>query len=246
MSYQPIEPRRLYQQVAARIVQKMDAGIFKPGERLPAERTLASLFNVSRSSIREALIMLEVGNRIEIRGGAGVFMAKQKAQPAVSWFQAPPAMSDPLDIFQARGLVEPAVVALAATHIRDQHIAELSLALSNMVCCLKDDPGYIEFDRQFHLCLAEACGNGALHLAVKTLWDARTDMRYRALAERPYLSPTWQNAILEHRAILIAVKNHDPKAAHAAMVHHLNRAQARLTVPRSARTAQSQGFLISA
>lgn len=246
MTNEPVEPRRIYRQVAAQIIQKMDAGIFKPGERIPAERALASLFNVSRSSIREALILLETGNRIEIRGGAGVFVVKQNTPPAVSLLQAPSVMPGPLDIFQARGLVEPAVAALAATHIQDKHIAGLNLALSNMVCCPSDDPRHIEFDRQFHLCLAEACGNSALHLAVETLWGFRTDARYRALEELPYSPPTWQNAILEHRDILVAVKNHDANAAQAAMAHHLHRAQARLSASRAASNAPCQDFLASA
>ena len=245
MTSETAEPRRLYQQVAAQIIQKMDIGIFKHGERIPAERTLANLFKVSRSSIREALIMLEAGNRIEIRGGAGVFVVKQKTRSAILEQQAPSALPGPLDIFHARSLVEPAVAALAATHIQDLHIAGLNLALSNMVCCPPEDPRHIEFDRQFHLCLAQACGNNALHLTVETLWGLRDDARCRAFEELTYSSPPWQNAILEHRDVLVAVKNHDAKAAHAAMTLHLHRAQTRLSATRSASNA-SQDFLMSA
>lgn len=242
MPLEIVENPRVYRQVAEQIIQQIDAGVYRVGERIPAERTLASLFNVSRSSIREALIVLETENRIEIRGGSGVFVAEREVFPVIPLIVAP----GPFEIFQARGLVEPAVASLAATHVRDKHIAGLHLALSNMVCCPSDDPRHIEYDRQFHLHLAEACGNSALYLAVETLWDFRTDPRYRTLEALPYSPPAWQNAILEHREILVAIKNRNAHAAQVAMNHHLNRAQARLSVDRAASNASCQDFLASA
>lgn len=246
MPLEIVENPRVYRQVAEQIIQQINAGVYQVGERIPAERTLASLFNVSRSSIREALIVLETENRIEIRGGSGVFVAEREISPAIPLMVAPIVAPGPVEIFQARGLVEPAVASLAATHVQDKHIAGLHLALSNMVCCPSDDPRHIEYDRQFHLHLAEACGNSALYLAVETLWDFRTNTRYRTLEALPYSPPAWQNAILEHREILVAIKNRNAHAAQIAMTHHLNRAQVRLSVARAASNAPCQDFLASA
>ena len=73
-----IDNRRLYRQISDQICRLIDSGEYKPGERLPAERILAEQLNVSRPTVREALIALEVEGRVDIRGGAGVFVLDNK------------------------------------------------------------------------------------------------------------------------------------------------------------------------
>ena len=67
---------RSYQRLAAQIFALIDAGEFKPGERLPSERALAERFDVSRTSVREAIIALEVQGAVEVRGGSGIYVSQ--------------------------------------------------------------------------------------------------------------------------------------------------------------------------
>lgn len=241
-----ISSPQVYRQVAEQIVLEIDSGIYPPGARLPAERTLAKMFNVSRSSIREALIVLETENRVEVRGGAGVFVSMPNipaTAPELGMLAEAPGA---LDIFHARGLIEPAVAALAAVNAGDAQLSRLHKALGDMFCSSPDDPSYIEFDRLFHMLLAESCGNSSLYRAMEALWHFRTDKPYMELEDLPYSPPVWQSAVLEHREILLAVSQHDAQAAHAAMRRHLDRALARLSAGRIASNSSCQPVRASA
>ena len=74
MPVQSIEPQRLYRQIAEQLRALIAQGEFATGDRLPAERDLARQFNVSRPSVREALIALEVEGWVEVRTGSGVYV----------------------------------------------------------------------------------------------------------------------------------------------------------------------------
>ena len=80
MPIESIENRRLYRQISDQICRLIESGEYKPGDRLPAERVLAEQLRVSRPTVREALIALEVEEWVEIRGGAGVFVLEREAK----------------------------------------------------------------------------------------------------------------------------------------------------------------------
>src|SRR6476469_7382201 len=115
MPLQALEPQRLYRQIAEQLRALITSGEFKPGERLPAERDLAKQMGVSRPSVREALIALEVEGWVEVRTGSGVFVLdrthKRKADTKV-----PDNEWGPLEIIRARRVIEGEIAALAATH----------------------------------------------------------------------------------------------------------------------------------
>jgi GntR family transcriptional regulator, transcriptional repressor for pyruvate dehydrogenase complex len=112
-SIKPIAAPRLYQRIAEEIGRLIESGTFKAGDRLPAERELARQLQVSRSSLREALSMLELQGSVEIRLGSGVYVATRKRGS-----RAAPALSaaSPFDISRTRRLVEGEAAALAARH----------------------------------------------------------------------------------------------------------------------------------
>ena len=83
MPLQTVEPRRLYRQIADQIAGLIGNGEFAHGSRLPAERELATLLGVSRTSVREALISLEIGGLVDVRVGSGVFVTAGSASLAV-------------------------------------------------------------------------------------------------------------------------------------------------------------------
>jgi DNA-binding FadR family transcriptional regulator len=227
MSIETIDNRRLYRQIADHMIHLLEAGEYQTGERLPAERLLAERFAVSRPTMREALIALEVEGWVEIRGGAGVFVLNRSEVSAVASVSTangvpPPG---PFEVLFARDLIEPDIAALAARNATADHLATLSRALSDMVCCSATDARRLEYDREFHFALADASGNGALLLAIQALWTPRVQPVYLRLEDHFQSEQVWQRAIIGHRKILEAVKQGDAKAARSAMRYNLQSAR---------------------
>jgi len=225
MPIESIDSRRLYRQIADQISREIESGEYKPGDRLPAERVLAEQLSVSRPTVREALIALEVEGRVEIRGGAGVFVT-EPALTSVAGSNGIP-MPGPFEVLSARDLIESEVAALAARNASEEQVAAMSQALGDMVCCLASDPKHVEYDRRFHFALAEASGNSALAMASQLLWTLREQPVYLQLEVHFQTEAIWQRLIIEHREILAAVKSGDAKAARAAMHRHIKIAKKR-------------------
>jgi len=238
MPIETIETRRLYRQIADQITGLIESGEYKPGMRLPAERVLAGQLKVSRPSVREALIALEVEGWVDIRGGTGVFVlertpgaGEKKSSPSISASTCDSACDSPpvgpIELLDARDAVEPEVAALAARHASDEMIATLSRILGDMVCCSSTDPRHMDYDHRFHSSLAAATGNAALVQVMETLWAMRLAPLYVQLQNHFHNEAVWQQAILEHREILEAVKTRDAKSARAAMHRHIHNARKR-------------------
>ncbi|MFL6716655.1 MAG: FadR/GntR family transcriptional regulator, partial [Burkholderiaceae bacterium] len=82
MPIQAIEPQRLYRQISNQLRELIVGGEFPLGSRLPSERDLSVQLGVSRPSLREALIALEVEGYIEVRMGSGIYVCEPPEQPA--------------------------------------------------------------------------------------------------------------------------------------------------------------------
>ncbi len=229
MATDTVDSKRLYRQIADQIGQSIAEGKYKPGDRLPAERVLAAQLNISRPTVREALIVLEVEGWVEIRGGAGVFVVERVAGLATAAAASGTTMPGPFEVLDARDLIETEVAALAARNATEEQITVMSEALRDMVCCLATDPMHVEYDRRFHFALAEASRNNALVLAVQLMWSLRVQPVYLQLEVHFHTEAIWQRLIIDHREILAAVKNRDPKAARAAMHRHLKVARKRFS-----------------
>ena len=233
MPLQAVEPQRLYRQIAGQLRALISQGELAVGSRLPAERDLARQLGVSRPSVREALIALEVEGWVDIRGGTGVFVSERQAaippetaHIAAEQPEAQPAVG-PIELLDARDMVEPEVAALAAKNGTEETIGTLSRILGEMVCCASTDPRHMDLDHQFHASLADATGNGALVQVMETLWAMRLAPLYVQLQNHFHNEAVWQQAILEHREIYEAVRNHDAKTARAAMHRHVANARKR-------------------
>lgn len=225
MPIESVDNRRLYRLIAEQISRLIESGEYKPGSRLPPERALAVQLSVSRPTVREALIALEVEGWVDIRGGTGVFVLERTATDAET-VAAPQNLSNlpppgPFEVLYARDLIEPDVAALAAKNATPEQVAAMAQALGDMVCCSASDPMNVEYDRRFHQLLADATGNGALSQTVQTLWAMRTDPLYLRLQDHFHNEAIWQRAIIEHREIFEAIKHGDAKAARAVMHKHL-------------------------
>jgi len=226
MPIQSIEPRRLYRQIADQIRTLIRSGEFPPGSRLPPERDLAKQLGVSRPSVREALIALEVEGLVDVRIGSGIYVLGP-AGNGVDEQSNVEAESGPFELLRARWVIEGECAALAAKSAKKAQVAAIEEALELMQKEMTTEKQPLNADRLFHLRIAEATGNSALVHVVKMLWEERTGPLYKQL-EHHYDSPQlWETAMNEHRAVVKAIAARNPAGARAAMQRHLNQAYKR-------------------
>jgi len=234
MPFQSIEPRRLYRQIADQIRTLIKSGEFSAGARLPPERDLAKQLGVSRPSVREALIALEVEGLVEVRIGSGIYVqARDGTAGKVGGRTASDgdgeATAGPFELLRARYVIEGETAALAAKSAKKGQVQAIEEALGAMQHELDEDKQPLDGDRMFHVRIAEATGNGALVAVVDMLWVDRTGPLYKQL-EHHYDTPgLWQAAMAEHRAVLKAIAAKDPAGARTAMQRHLNQAYKRFS-----------------
>lgn len=211
------EPR-LYRVVASRIQDLIHEENIKAGERLPSERDLASKLSVSRTSLREALIALELGGIIEVRGGSGVYVSEQAtAQNDV--LEVGPG---PFEVLAARRMIEAEVAALAAKMATDSAIDAILVAVLEMEKHHEDRSGNEQADRNFHLAIARATGNSAMVGVIEYLWNQRGSLWHK-LKEHFQTEELRKQTLNDHRAILEAIAAHDVAGARQAMRAHLER-----------------------
>ena len=245
MPVQSIHNRRLYQQIADQLRTMIERGEYPPGSYLPAERELSQQFGVSRTSLREALIALEVVGLVKVRVGDGVMvMARPSEQPAparpaqieqalrgMPWELDPELQSEPPDVdaevppfslLQARRLVEPETAALAASNASDEQLAGIREALAhNIDDNLKGStthPG----DRLLHVRIADASGNPAYALLIRHLLGHKYGVMFQRLQSLYTTKDMPHRSEREHEAIVDAICARDPSAARKAMRAHLD------------------------
>ena len=211
------EPR-LYRVVSGKIEELIRAENIQPGERLPSERDLAIKLGVSRTSLREALIALELGGIIEVRGGSGVYVSEQ----APPQHEVRPAGPGPFEVLAARRLIEVEVAALAAKNATDGAIDAILVAVEQMEQTHEDRTHNESADRNFHLALARATGNSAMVGVIDYLWSQRGTLWHK-LKEHFQTEELRQQTLIDHRNILSAIAAHDVAGARNAMRAHLDR-----------------------
>ena len=229
MPLQSVEPQRLYRQIAEQLRALMTAGEFTPGARLPAERDLAKQFGVSRPSVREALIALEVEGWVEVRTGSGVYVLKRSGRSAASRMKVPATEWGPLELIRARRVIEGEIASLAATQAKRKHIQAIREAIDTMQEDTDRGVAPLAGDRAFHTAVAQACENAVLLETVQTFWKARSGPLFERLGDYFESVPSWRMAITEHEAVLDAIHARDAKAARAAMQQHMDKSHSRFS-----------------
>ena len=225
MPLQTVEPRRLYRQIAEQIAGLIDSGEFAAGARLPAERELAALLGVSRTSVREAIISLEIAGLVEVRVGSGIFVLARSGDAAsASGPAAPPdAGPGPFELLAARAMIEGEIAALAAREASPADIAALRETIVQMRDNEHDFAARDAADRAFHERIAAATGNGALALVVAGMWDQRRGDLWTKIETLFHTPALGARTVRDHEAIVAALEAGDPGAARAAMQRHLKR-----------------------
>jgi DNA-binding FadR family transcriptional regulator len=208
-----------YEQVAERLAAEIRSGAYAPGSRLPSERELARVLEVSRASVREAIGALQVAGVVETRPGSGTFVASRPPSSPAGHDASPSA------VLEARAQLEPAVARLAAARAQRDPAAE------NLMAAMEAEP--VDFavwntsDRLFHRQLAAMTSNSVLiafadHVASlmdQPLWQRLRDDSI-AVAGRTRLH------VAEHRMIYEAIVAGDAEAAAFYSLQHINRVRA--------------------
>lgn len=212
--------QRLYKIVADKLLKTIDSGVYRIGDRLPAERDLAAKFKVSRPTMREAVIALEIAGRVEVRKGSGVYVVEPPAMKATGSLDLDVG---PFELTEARLLIEGEAAALAATLITEAEVADLAAIIDRMIS--ENDKGISGegADKDFHMLIARATRNSAIENIIEELWNLRDNSK---LAKTMYITVRQKGvtpSIAEHRAIHDALKNADAQGARAAMRTHLSR-----------------------
>ena len=208
--------RRLYQDVMDKMLELIDSGEFPSGGRLPPERELAERFNVSRPTIREAIIALETLQRVSVKVGSGVYVLEHHTlddhvYQSISAFE----------LTEARALIEGEAVALAATMITPEELEKLRQSLENMA--RENEEGDLaagDADRAFHHLISEATGNKMIMLITDQLWHVRNHAPQVFQAYKTICEQDGEKRVDEHRAIYEALARRDAASARAAMHKH--------------------------
>lgn len=227
MPLRAIEPQRLYQQVAAQLAELIRQGEWGLGERLPPERDLAGTLGVSRPVVREAMIALELSNIVEIRPGAGTYVASANGLHSLWLLSDLDTGPSPFDLISARRIIEGETAAMAATMAGAAELAGLEKAIAKMERDIEAGTQVIsnqeDGDLLFHMRLAAATRNSVMESIVQQLWEGMRRPMFAAISDRAQLPRNAKRAAGEHRVILEQVRARDPDGARRAMQDHLDR-----------------------
>jgi DNA-binding FadR family transcriptional regulator len=220
-----VEARRLYRQVADQLRALIDSGEYSLGSRLPTERDLAEQLKVSRPTVREALIALEVEGRVRIRVGSGIYVAEPAA--LASLVSTSVVIEGPFELLRAREFIEGAIAEQAARVATSADIERIDASLAAMATVQHPGEASMIHDRAFHVAVTGCLDNAVLVRVVGELFDQRLNPYFAKLAHYFENPDSWNAALAEHRVIRDAIVARDPDAARLAMREHLARSQQR-------------------
>jgi GntR family transcriptional repressor for pyruvate dehydrogenase complex len=218
----PIERRKTYELVAEHLTARIGDRALAPGEALPSERELVEAFKVGRSSVREALRMVESRGLIENRGN-GTFVVSPFRNPLNQSLGLLLSVdeADLGELFEMRRILEGESAAVAAARRSDDDLARMEEALAEMRGSLDSERDYIAADLRFHLTIAEATGNRiAAHLM-----HAIRDQVHRGLGTAFHVPGSAERSLAQHAEIVEAIRLRRPDEARARMHEHIGRVE---------------------
>lgn len=215
-----MECTRLYQQLAAELKQRIEGGVYPVGDKLPAERFIAEEMDVSRTVVREAIIMLEVEGYVEVRKGSGIHVISNQPKSLILPDTAIEfASAGPFELLQARQLIESNVAEFAATQVTKQDI----VALMEIQERARQEDRFrdSEWDLKFHVQVALATQNSTMATIVEKMWSQRIHNPYWQKLHEHIDDKSIESWCEDHDKILKALIRKDPYDAKIAMWQHL-------------------------
>ena len=218
-SMKAVKKKRAYEDIVEQIRSVIEKGKLNRGDQLPNEKELSEAFNVSRSTVREAILSLETMQLVDRRQGDGTYVIASSEEAlirplAMALFQE---KDDIIDVFALRKIIEPEVAQLASKHATPEAIDLLEKIISDQENEFAEAETPFRSDSDFHQVLAKMTGNKVLERLLSALVGllGKTRQKYLQTEERR------QESITGHRAILAAIKSGRGTAARRAMILHL-------------------------
>lgn len=226
LTYRPIERQKTYELVASSVLADISSRRLRPGDTLPPERELVQSYGVGRSSVREALRILESKGLIESAGN-GTFAVAAMTNLLDRSLDLLVAVeeADYGELFEVRRILEGEAAALAASRRSKRQLEQMDSATAAMEDGLGSEEDFITADLQFHLIVAEATRNRV----IQHLMNAIRSLLQRSLASSYHISGSPERAIEMHRLILEAIEAQRPEEARQRMQEHVARVQRDIT-----------------
>ena len=217
-----VRTSRVYVEVVEQILQLVKDGYLSPGDRLPSERELATRLGVSRSSVREGMTALELLGTIRIKAGAGIFVGSPPNGRLVEQVASLTARDGPLEILEARLVIEPGVTRLAARRRTDSDLQDMHKQISQMSSELESGQDAWKPDWGFHEAVARAAQNPVLALVNDAIGRRMEHPLWTLMRHHNFESAERAHRYLDdHRRILVAIEAGDGGAAFRAMTRHI-------------------------
>ncbi|WP_069815152.1 FadR/GntR family transcriptional regulator [Streptomyces sp. TP-A0874] len=212
----PMGRTRLYEQVLERLRAYVAEGELRTGDRLPTERELAARLGVSRSSVKQAVVVLEAQGLVEVRHGGGTYLLRDTlaAEPVHQLLERRRRLPD---VLEAREALETKLAELAAERRTEGDLRGLREALALMEREIAEGGHGAEGDRRFHAAVTAAAHSSLLAEFMRSISEQITESRHESLRQsgRP------KRSLAQHQGILDAIEAQQPKAAAAAMRRHV-------------------------
>ncbi|MDR5737233.1 MULTISPECIES: FadR/GntR family transcriptional regulator [unclassified Caballeronia] len=222
----------LTDKVVAALIEEIERGVLRPGDKIPTEAALMKQMTVSRSVVREAVSRLQAANIVETRHGVGTFIRALADRESVRLYDADlSSLLDIMAIIEFRIDLEGAAAALAAGRRTEQHLRQIARAIERYEEQIANhSTDVLEHDVEFHLQIARASGNRYFYDVLSQMGRAvspRTRLGKAEIAELDQIERL-RNVLNEHKAIYQAIVRQDADDARAAMRMHLSNSRERL------------------
>ncbi|WP_032092522.1 FCD domain-containing protein [Necropsobacter rosorum] len=219
---------RTYIRIGKLLKEEISQGKYKIGDKLPPERDISERLGVSRTIVREAMVMLEVEKLVEVKKGSGVYIIRT---PELIENETTTEFKDvgPFELLQARQLLESSIAEFAAQQATKQDILQLKKILDREKELLTQNLDDYSADKDFHLALTEITGNDVLIQLQEQLWKYRFNSAMWAQLHARILQNDYHYLwVQDHESILKAIQKKNPALARKAMWQHLENVKVKL------------------
>jgi len=226
-----VDRAKIYSSIVDQLVEGIRSGAFPPGTALPPERRLADQLAVSRSSVREAVRVLEHSGVLDVRTGSGTYVTKLALSKAtlLRVEAATAGEHSPLDIIAARRALEPTCAALAAQHRSHNDLVVLRSMLEAQAQQVEMGGDPTEADLKFHLLIGGATHNTLLRVLMEQIVDVMHQQMWRAMKLQSLADRGRAGLyVRQHRDIYAYIESGESELATSAMGGHLDSVEAGL------------------
>lgn len=207
--------------IAAQLRRAIADGVYAYGDRLPAEREIARSFGASRTTVRNALRVLEERNFVKRKVGSGTFVVHGSSQDEREIAD----ITSPLELIDVRLAVEPHIMRLAVIHGTARDIGAMAEALRELEQGGTDREHFTHWDQRFHMALANATHNPLMVWIYRQINEVRSHTQWSKVKDKVLTPARIADYNAQHRALFQAMQARDTEAALDLINRHLAEAR---------------------